>query len=100
MTSLLSSVQDDLRGMKAPLMALLIPVAFLFGQLFFRYGWLEMALGQFALVFWILVVAWAAAVIVSVRRRQWWALLGAPVALYPGLGSALILISCAQGNCL
>jgi hypothetical protein len=96
----LPSIQNDLRGIKAPLLALIIPVAFLVGQSFFRHGWLDMALGQFAIIFWIAAIAWAAALLVSLRRKQWWALLSAPLALYPIVGVALLLYECAQGNCL
>jgi hypothetical protein len=89
-----------LRGLTAPLLALAIPIAFLIAQLFFRYGWLEMALGRYAIVFWIVAGAWLCALIVSFRRRQWWALLSAPLALYPIVLSAMLLTSCAQGDCL
>ena len=84
----------------APLFALLIPVGILIGQFLFTYGWLEMALGRLAIVFWIAVVIWMVALVLSLRRRQWWALLGAPLVLYPVGLSALLLVACAKGDCL
>ena len=98
--TMFASVTDDLRGHKAPLLALIIPVAFLIVPHFLEGGWLEMAIGALAALFWAAVLVWITAVVISVRRKQWWALLGAPIALYPVLLSAALLYECARGNCL
>ena len=98
--SALAAIQDDLRGLKAPLLALAIPIAILIGQSFLTHGWFELAFGPLAYVFWSAIATWIVALVISLRRRQWWALLGAPFALYPVAMSALILVACFQGNCV
>ena len=82
------------------LVALIVPVGFLIGQATFRYGWLEMALGGQAWAFWIAVVVWLVALVTALRRKHWWALIAAPLALYPIVMAALLLIACAGGDCL
>jgi hypothetical protein len=70
-------------------------------QMQFRHGWLEMALGQYVILFWALVLFWAATVGWSIRQhRRWWLLLtGLPV-LYPVLSAVLLLRACVVGDCL
>ncbi|TMM48787.1 hypothetical protein [Qipengyuania marisflavi] len=80
---------------------IIIAGALVLWQTQFRYGWLEMALGSFAWLFWIAVVAWGALTAVAIRRhRAWWLLIAAPVVLYPVVMAAGLLVSCAGGDCL
>lgn len=77
--------------------AVLLPI----WQTQFRYGWLEMALGSFAWLFWIAVALWAALVFAAIRRkRAWWLLLTAPLVFYPVIMSVSLLAACATGDCL
>ena len=79
------------------IIAVLLPI----WQTQFRYGWLEMALGSFAWLFWIVVVVWAALIFAAIRRhRAWWLLLTAALVFYPVGISVLILAACATGDCL
>jgi hypothetical protein len=92
----------DRKGLRlyAPaLIALAIPVGFLLWQFTFQYGWLEMAVNG-AIIFWPAVLVWLIALIVALRRRHWWALLSAPLALYPIIGVGALLYQCSRGNCL
>ena len=79
----------------------LIAVALPLWQTRFRYGWLEMALGDFAWLFWIAVLAWLVLVAVAIRRhRSWWLLITAPLVLYPVVMAVGLLAACAGGDCL
>ena len=93
-------MRDDLRGLAVPLTALFIPILFALAGLAFPHGMIEFALSSYALVFWTGFVVWLVAVGLSLRKRQWWALLTAPFALYPLGISLLLLAACSQGNCL
>ena len=80
---------------------IIIGVALPFWQLQFPYGWLEMALGGFAWLFWMIVVAWAVLTIIAIRRhRAWWLLITAPLVLYPVVMAALLIAGCMGGDCL
>jgi hypothetical protein len=70
-------------------------------QLQFRYGWLEMALGAWAWLFWTAVFAWAVCVILAIKRfKWWWLLLTTPVVLFPVVMAGGLLAACATGDCL
>ena len=80
---------------------IIIAVALPFWQAQLDDGWLEMALGGFAWLFWIAVVAWGVFTGMAIRRFQaWWLLITAPLVLYPVLMALVLLGACAQGNCL
>lgn len=78
-----------------------IAVAMPLWQSQLEYGWLELALGHRAWLFWITVSVWGLTVILAIRTlRVWWVLVTAPPVLYPvGIAIAL-LIECSKGNCL
>jgi hypothetical protein len=80
---------------------IIIAVALALWQTQFRDGWLEMALGRFARLFWIAVIGWGASTAAAIRRhRAWWLLITAPVVLYPVVMAAGLLLACAGGDCL
>jgi hypothetical protein len=80
---------------------IVIAVALPFWQSQFRYGWLEMALGSFAWLFWLAVLAWGVMTIAGIRRhRAWWLLITAPLVLYPVVMAALLFAACMGGDCL
>jgi hypothetical protein len=83
------------------ILPVLIALALPFWQTQFQYGWLEMALGGFAWLFWIAVLTWLALVAVAIRRyRAWWLLISAPLILYPVVMALGLLAACASGDCL
>ena len=83
------------------LLPAIIAVALPVWQTQFRYGWLEMAVGSFAWLFWIAVLAWGVLIAFAIRRhRAWWLLITAPLVLYPVGIAASLLIACAGGDCL
>ena len=82
------------------LVALTVPVAFLIWQSSFEGSWLEMALGRWAAIFWLAVLVWLGALALALRRKQWWALIAAPLALYPIVMAFAVLGACATGDCL
>lgn len=58
----------------------------------FRYGWLEMAFGQYSWLFWIAVAVWATSLTLAIKRfRSWWLLITALPVLYPVTGGAVLL---------
>ena len=64
-------------------------------------GWLEATPGAASPFFWAGFGAWIAFAAAAVRGKQlWWAIAGAPFALYPVVMFALLLAECAAGNCL
>ena len=70
-------------------------------QTHLRDGWMEMALGSFAWLFWAAVVAWLILTAAAIRKhRAWWLLITAPLVLYPVGAAALLLAACAGGDCL
>jgi hypothetical protein len=80
---------------------IIIAVALPLWQAQFRDGWLEMALGGFAWLFWAAVVGWAVLTAAAIRRHHaWWLLITAPFVLYPVVMAAGLLMSCAGGDCL
>jgi hypothetical protein len=75
-----------------------IAVALLIWQAFATYGWLEVA---FYPLSWILAVAsLVCTLLMVVRKRRWWLLLTAPVALYPLFLMFKIAGACSRGSCL
>ena len=83
------------------LLPILIAVALPLWQTQFQYGWLEMALGGFAWLFWIAVLTWLVLVVVAIRKhRTWWLLITAPLILYPVIMAVVLLAACAGGDCL
>jgi hypothetical protein len=83
------------------LLPIVIAVALPLWQTSFRYGWLEMALGSLAWLFWIAVFAWAVLTVAAIRRyRAWWLLITAPFVLYPIVMAVGLLAACAGGDCL
>ena len=83
------------------LLPVIIAVALPIWQTQFRYGWIEMASGDFAWLFWMAVVAWGVLTAGAIRRhRAWWLLTTAPLVLYPVVMGARLLAACAVGNCL
>lgn len=83
------------------LLPIIIAVSLPLWQTQFRYGWLEMALGSFAWLFWLAVATWGVLTAAAIRRhRAWWLLITAPFVLYP-VGMAVgLLAACAGGDCL
>jgi hypothetical protein len=81
------------------LVALTVPLGFLLWQTTFQDGWLEMAVNGTAF-FWPAVLIWVVALIIALRGRHWWALLSAPLALYPVIGISLLFYECSKGNCI
>ena len=80
---------------------LVIAVAIPVWQSQFKYGWLEMALGGWAWLFWIAVLAWAVCVVLAIKRfKLWWLLLSAPLILFPVVMAGVLLAACATGDCL
>jgi len=80
---------------------IILAVALPLWQTQFRYGWLEMALGGFAWLFWLGALAWAVLTAAAIRQhRAWWLLITAPLVLYPVVSAALLLVACAGGDCL
>jgi hypothetical protein len=78
-----------------------IAAAFPVWQMQFESGWLEMALGGSAWLFWIAVLTWAICLVVAIRRfKWWWLLLTAPVVLFPVVIAGGILSLCQMGHCL
>jgi hypothetical protein len=83
------------------MLPVVIAVALALWQAQFRDGWLEMALGTFAWLFWIAVIAWGALTAAAIRQhRAWWLLITAPVLLYPVVMAVALLSACAGGDCL
>ena len=81
--------------------AIVIAIALSLLRLTTEYGWLGMAFGQLAYLFWTLVVAWVVCVTCVLRwQRRWWLLTTAPVVLYPVFMSFALLGACASGDCL
>lgn len=75
-----------------------IAVALLIWQAFAPYGWLEVAFHPLS---WILAVAsLVCTLLMVVRKRRWWLLLTAPVALYPLFLMFKIAGACSKGSCL
>jgi hypothetical protein len=67
----------------------------------FKDGWLEMALGGWAWLFWIAVLAWTVCVALAIKRfKLWWLLLSAPLVLLPVVMAGGIIAACATGDCL
>lgn len=80
---------------------ILIAVGLPIWQTQFRYGWTEMALGQFAWLFWAMAFAWVALTFIAIRRyRAWWLLLSAPFVFYPIASAIMLLVACVSDNCL
>jgi hypothetical protein len=80
---------------------IMIAVALPAWQTQLEYGWLEMALGRCAWLFWIAAAGWGALTAVAIHRhRAWWLLVTAPLVLYPVVMTAVLLVACARGNCL
>jgi hypothetical protein len=80
---------------------LVIAVAMPVWQSQFKYGWLEMALGGWAWLFCIAVLAWAVCVVLAIKRfKLWWLLLSAPLILFPVVMAGVLLAACATGDCL
>jgi len=80
---------------------LAIAVALPIWRLRFKYGWAEMALGAWAWLFWIAVLAWAAIVVQAIGKfNWWWLLITAPLVVLPVFLSGELLVECAFGNCL
>jgi hypothetical protein len=89
------------RGKAFLILPVVIAVALAIWQSRLEYGWLEMALGGQAWLFWSALLLWAMLVGVALKRhRAWWLLLTAPLILYPAALSALVLAACARGDCL
>lgn len=82
------------------LLPVVIAVALPLWQTQLRDGWLEMAVGSLAWLFWIAVVVWAVLTFVAIRwHRAWWLLLTAPVVLYPVVITLFVVAACATGDC-
>lgn len=82
------------------LLPITIALALPLWQTQFRDGWLEMALGRFAWLFWIAVGASVLLTFSAIRRhRAWWLLITAPLVLYPVVMAFGILAACATGDC-
>jgi hypothetical protein len=79
------------------LIAIWIPI----WQAQFEHGWLEMALGRYSVLFWVLVLIWGVTVGWSIRRYgRWWLLItGLPI-LYSAAIATSLLSACIIGNCL
>lgn len=83
------------------MLPVLIAVALPLWQMQFRYGWLDMAFGSFAWLFWTLGLIWLVLTVAAIRQhRAWWLLITAPLVLYPVIMSLGLLAACATGNCL
>lgn len=94
----------DISKVKRPwwlLLPLVVAVALPLWQTQLRYGWLDMAFGGFAWLFWIAVVVWAVLTAAAIRRhRAWWLLVTVPFVLYPVVMAVTLLAACARGDCL
>lgn len=81
--------------------AVVIAVALPGWQMVTEYGWFGVAFGDFAAVFWAVILVWVLCVVCVLRwQRRWWILITAPVVLYPVVMSGFLLGACAVGNCL
>ncbi|MBB4087634.1 hypothetical protein [Sphingomonas carotinifaciens] len=96
-------MSDDKGEQRLPLT--IIPVAIAVAlpilQSVFEHGWLEMAFGGWALLFWIAVLAWVACVVLAIKRfKSWWLLFTMPLVLLPVAMAGGLLAACATGDCL
>ena len=79
----------------------LIAAAMPLWQMQFRYGWLGMALGTWAWLFWTAVLTWLVCVVLAIKRfKGWWLLLTTPLVLFPVVMAGGLLAACATGDCL
>ena len=64
-------------------------------------GWLELAFGARAWLFWFAISAWTVCLVLAIRRyRWWWLLLTAPLVLFPVFNTGFLVALCVTGNCL
>lgn len=88
-----------MRGKALLGLPVLIALALLVWQSRLDHGWLEMALGGGAWLFWAAALPWAVVVGIGLKRnRAWWLLLTAPAIAYPVGLSILLPASCARGS--
>lgn len=79
----------------------IIAVALFVWQMQEDNGWLELAFGGFAWLYWLSLLAWALLTTVAIRQhRVWWLVVSAPFVLYPAYNAAWLLAVCASGSCL
>ena len=80
---------------------IVVAIALPIWQSRFEGGWLEMALGAWAWLFWAAVLAWAVCVTLAIKRfKWWWLLLTMPLVLAPVVMAGGLLVACATGDCL
>lgn len=83
------------------ILPVIIAIALPIWQMQLEYGWVQMAFGRFAWLFWALALLWVVLVTVAIRRhRWWWLLITAPFVLFPVFMLGVVLVACAPGNCI
>lgn len=86
----------------AAILPITIALGLMIWQSQFEGGWLEMAVGSGAWLFWASVAIWSVSTAWAIRRSRWgWLiLLTAPIVFYPVLLWAFLFVACATGSCL
>ena len=79
----------------------LIATALPLWQIQLEYGWVQMAFGRFAWLYWTLTLIWTVLVAAAIRGyRWWWLLITAPFVLFPIFMVGVVLVACSGGNCI